>query len=139
LLAVEVAFHKRIVGLDDVFYQFGVGPGHIHQRRITGFVFNTINDGCFVGGGQIGAAALRAEGFLNTFEQLWQVNIFSVNFIYDNYSGQIGVCGQLKELACVGLYAGCCADDNDGGFGGWYGCDGRAYEIRGAGGVDNVD
>ncbi|MBA7710172.1 hypothetical protein ES703_119105 [subsurface metagenome] len=82
---------------------------------------------------------MRAESFPNVFQQPREVNIFGVNFIYDNDPRHIGVCGQLEELSRVGFYTGWCTDDEYCRFGGWYRLDSRADEIRIARRVDDVD
>jgi hypothetical protein len=52
--------------------------GDVHEWGIAGVVFDAVDDRSLVGGGQICASALEAEGFLNVFEQ----SIFSASILF---------------------------------------------------------
>ena len=110
----------------------------VHQGRVAGIILDAVDDGGLVGGGQVRAAALGAEGFADIFEQLGQVDVLGVDFVYNDEPGDVGLSGKFEEFSGVGFYAGGGGDDDKGGLGCGDGLDCRAEKVRIAGGIDDV-
>jgi hypothetical protein len=138
-LAFEIAFHQRIVDLDDLVQQLRVEPRYRAEIALSLTIQQAVDDSLAAIGGKVDRKAATSERLLELREKAFEEPDVAVNLVGHDGDGQVEVVRELHHAPAHAVDAGLRIHDDHHGLGGGQTSNGLADQVGCTGQVEQVD